>query len=70
MAILLPRNDVLNVHPAPQGQHLSVHGSDWLWAATALFAFNTVSLISQDLPDHVPVLTCFSKIARPICSQI
>ncbi|KAK3485645.1 hypothetical protein B0T13DRAFT_513368 [Neurospora crassa] len=46
MAILLPRNDVLNVHPAPQGQHLSVHGSDWLWAATALFAFNTLVIFA------------------------
>jgi len=31
-------NDALNVNPPPANtQHLSVHGSDWLWAVTAVF---------------------------------
>ena len=37
-------NDALNVNPPPTGaNHLTVHGSDWLWAVTAVFILSWVS---------------------------
>ena len=42
---VLPRaNDVLNINP-PVGvdEALSLHGSDWLWAVTAIYAVSFVS---------------------------
>ncbi|KAI1344096.1 heat shock protein 30 [Xylariaceae sp. FL0016] len=38
MAILMGRaNDALNVNPPAGNDALSVHGSDWLWAVTAIY---------------------------------
>lgn len=38
MAILLPRNEALYVNPPQGDQYLTVNGSNWLWAVTAVFA--------------------------------
>jgi len=49
MAILLTRdNDALNVNPVPAGvdQSLSVNGSDWLWAVTAIYGFSFVAFLT------------------------
>ena len=32
-------NDALNLNPPNADLHISTHGSDWLWAAFAFFAF-------------------------------
>jgi len=38
MAFLLARsNDALNVNPPTASNNLTVHGSDWLWAVTAVY---------------------------------
>lgn len=38
MGVIFERsNDALNVNPPGGNRQLSVHGSDWLWAVTALF---------------------------------
>lgn len=44
MAVLLfeRSNHALDVNPPAGHQHLSVHGSDWLWAVTAVFLLATV----------------------------
>ena len=40
-------NDALNVNPPPLGdQHLSLHGSDWLWAVTAVFALSWLAMFA------------------------
>lgn len=45
MAFLFPRdNDALNVNPPAGDQRLTVHGSDWLWAVTAVFALTFLAL--------------------------
>ncbi|KAF3766242.1 family A G protein-coupled receptor-like protein [Cryphonectria parasitica EP155] len=35
-------NDALNHNPPSGSEHLNVHGSDWLWAVTAVFALQFV----------------------------
>lgn len=44
--ILLERsgNQALNINPPLGSAHLSVHGSDWLWAVTAVFIISLVSV--------------------------
>ena len=43
MAILFERkNDALNINPPAGQQQLSVNGSDWLWAVTAIFVISFV----------------------------
>lgn len=43
MAVIQVRtNDALNINPPAGDEHLSVHGSDWLWAVTAIY---TVSFL-------------------------
>jgi len=37
MYILERSNDALNINPPTAVNHLSVHGSDWLWAVTAVY---------------------------------
>jgi bacteriorhodopsin len=50
MAIIYSReNDALNVNPPAGDQNLSEHGSDWLWAVTAIYV---VSFVSQ-VPCHM-----------------
>jgi len=39
-------NDALNVNPPAGVQHLSVHGSDWLWAVTAVFILSWLALFA------------------------
>lgn len=50
MSVLLPRtNDALRINP-PTGNpnyHLTVSGSDWLWAVTALYFFVLLLVIAQ-----------------------
>jgi bacteriorhodopsin len=49
MGVIFERsNDALNVNPPGGNRQLSVHGSDWLWAVTALFLLSFVS--STTLP--------------------
>lgn len=43
MNILHRGNDVFNVNPPDSVNGLSVNGSDWLWAATAIFCVSFVS---------------------------
>jgi bacteriorhodopsin len=41
--ILIPRNDALRTHPPAGDQQLSVNGSDWLFAVTAIFGFSLLA---------------------------
>lgn len=43
MFLLERSNQALNINPPAGQQHLSVGGSDWLWAVTAVFALAFVS---------------------------
>jgi bacteriorhodopsin len=36
-------NNALNVNPPSGDQYLTVNGSDWLWAATAVYCVSFVS---------------------------
>jgi bacteriorhodopsin len=38
MGLIQYRNDVLNTNPPVGQQHLTVHGSDWLWALFCVYA--------------------------------
>lgn len=38
-------NDVLNVNPPSAANHITTHGSDWLWAVTAVMMFSSVVFI-------------------------
>lgn len=40
---LLRRNKALEINPPQGDQFLTTHGSDWLFAVTAVFALSTVS---------------------------
>ncbi|KAK9319017.1 hypothetical protein V1517DRAFT_342115 [Lipomyces orientalis] len=46
MAVLPRENDALNINP-PVGvdEALSQHGSDWLWAVTAIYAISFISFL-------------------------
>jgi len=38
MSFVVPRsNDALNINPPSGSEHLVTHGSDWLWAVTAIY---------------------------------
>jgi bacteriorhodopsin len=41
--VVIPRNDALNVNPPAGDEQLSVDGSNWLWAVTAVYALSFVS---------------------------
>lgn len=44
MSLFMRANDALNVNPvAGVDEGLSVHGSDWLWALTAIYIVSFVS---------------------------
>ncbi|KAI1418157.1 family A G protein-coupled receptor-like protein [Hypoxylon sp. FL1857] len=44
MAILLQRaNDALNINPPSGNEELSVNGSDWLWAVTAIYIVSFIA---------------------------
>lgn len=42
-AILSRGNDALGVNPPSGSEELSVNGSDWLWAVTAIYVFSFLS---------------------------
>ncbi|KAJ8124001.1 hypothetical protein O1611_g9463 [Lasiodiplodia mahajangana] len=43
-ALILGRgNDALNINPPAGDESLSVHGSDWLWAVTAIYVVSFIS---------------------------
>lgn len=43
MAILLNRaNDALSINPPSGSEELSVNGSDWLWAVTAIYVLSFI----------------------------
>lgn len=42
MAILLRANDALDINPPFGSETLTVNGSNWLWAATAIYALSFV----------------------------
>jgi len=44
MALLPRTNDALNVNPPAGDNFLSVNGSNWLWAVTAIYVVSFVSL--------------------------
>ncbi|KAH7303923.1 hypothetical protein B0I35DRAFT_383289 [Stachybotrys elegans] len=52
MYFIHPRNDALRVNPQAGDEHLSEGGSDWLWAAMAIFL--VVSLITLALSFRPP----------------
>jgi len=39
-------NDALNVNPPAGDQQLTVHGSDWLWAVTAIFLLSWLTMFA------------------------
>lgn len=44
MSLLLRANDALSVNPVTGvNEALSAHGSDWLWAVTAIYVISFVS---------------------------
>ncbi len=44
MPVLLGReNAALDVNPPSGSEELSVHGSDWLWAVTAIYVFSFIA---------------------------
>lgn len=46
MGVIFERgNDALNINPPAGQERLSVHGSDWLWAVTAVFILSFVSCL-------------------------
>lgn len=48
--MILPRaNKALQINPPSGDQALSVGGSDWLWAVTAVFVLEFVGLCCSDL---------------------
>src|SRR5438045_909911 len=38
-------NDALNVNPPVGNNHLTKHGSDWLWAVTAVYLFSLLGFV-------------------------
>ena len=46
MGLIVDRsgNEALDINPPAGDQYLSVNGSDWLWAVTAVYAFSFVSV--------------------------
>lgn len=42
MAVLARTNDALNVNPPAGDNYLSVNGSNWLWAVTAIYVVSFV----------------------------
>lgn len=47
MGILARSNDALNINPPPPaGQYLLEHGSDWLWAVTAVYAVTFIAFFA------------------------
>lgn len=52
-------NNALKVNPPAGHQHLSVHGSDWLWAVDACFIFSWVCYHHPARPlGNVASITC------------
>jgi bacteriorhodopsin len=46
MGLLIRDNDALNVNPPAGDQYLTTHGSDWLWAVTAVFIISLLAWIA------------------------
>jgi bacteriorhodopsin len=45
MSFIARSNDALNVNPPVGNRVLTVHGSDWLWAVTAVYSFSLIVII-------------------------
>lgn len=45
MSLLTRSNDALNVNPPVGNRHLTVHGSDWLWAVCAIYTFSFLVVV-------------------------
>jgi bacteriorhodopsin len=45
MSLFTRTNDALNVNPPVGNRHLSVGGSDWLWAVTAVYSFSLIVVV-------------------------
>ncbi|OAA67844.1 heat shock protein 30 [Niveomyces insectorum RCEF 264] len=45
-AIHIRSNDALNINPPSGDEHLVVHGSDWLWAVTAIFIVSFLAVVA------------------------
>jgi len=46
MAVLIRSNDALNANPPAGDQFLSVNGSDWLWAVTAVYVVTFIAFFA------------------------
>ncbi len=42
MGVIARSNDALNINPPAGDQFLLEHGSDWLWAVTAIYVVSFV----------------------------
>lgn len=52
MSLFARGNDALNVNPVTGvDEALSVHGSDWLWAVTAIYVVSFVSPLLNTITD-------------------
>src|SRR5689334_13528121 len=60
MAILHPRNNVLNVNPPSGDQFLTTNGSNWLYTVTAIFGLSLVSRSSPLHPLPLPLETTYA----------
>jgi bacteriorhodopsin len=55
MDLIARGNDALKVNPVMGvDEALAVHGSDWLWAVTAVFSLALVRLLYFTCPIHQP----------------
>lgn len=63
MGVLFQRgNDALNINPPVGSEVLSVHGSDWLWAVTAVFALSFVRYLFPSDITYLEVNQGFTQI--------
>lgn len=47
MALLIRTNDALKVNPPMADHNLTDHGSDWLWAVTAIYCLLLLVVIGM-----------------------
>ena len=63
-------NDALNLNPPNAAEHITTHGSDWLWAAFSVFALSllvtiVLNFVVRDITLYFPPLIDFIRVQRP-----